>query len=147
MGTDVTKNKSQTSNQSNKGAIKLKDILSEEDKDGKNNAQEFSNENVNLKDPNVNLKSEESTNPETNEGAIGLRNILTNADEKISTESIKEVSKTMVPQDKYLKNETETEESSDSKASADLSIEKKVETITQQKEKLEENSGSENVES
>merc|ERR1712130_578595 len=51
---DVTKNKSQTSNQSNKGAIKLKEILGEEDKDVKNNAEEF-------------------TKPETNEGAIGLR--------------------------------------------------------------------------
>merc|ERR1712130_176174 len=51
---DVSKNKSQTSNQSNKGVIKLKEILGEEDKDVKNNAQEF-------------------TKPETNEGAIGLR--------------------------------------------------------------------------
>merc|ERR1712130_439632 len=144
---DVTKNKSQTSNQSNKVAIKLKEILSDEDNDGKNNAQEFSNENVNLKDPNVNVKSEEFTKPETNEGAIGLRNILTNANEKIPTESIKEVSKTMVPQDKHLKNESETEESSGSKTFADLNIEKKLETINQPKEKLEDKSGNDDVES
>merc|ERR1711872_728901 len=144
---DVTKNKSQTSNQSNKVAIKLKEILSDEDNDGKNNAQEFSNENVNLKDPNVNVKSEESTKPEPNEGAIGLRNILTNASEKIPTESIKEVSKTMVPQDKHLKNESETEESSGSKTFADLNVEKKLETINQPKEKLEDKSGNDDVES
>merc|ERR1712130_887790 len=118
---DVTKNKSQTSNQSNKVAIKLKEILSDEDNDGKNNAQEFSNENVNLKDPNVNVKSEESTKPEPNEGAIGLRNILT--------------------------NESETEESSGSKTFADLNIEKKLETINQPKEKLEDKSGNDDVES
>merc|ERR1711872_258265 len=125
---DVTKNKSQKSNQSNKGAIKLKEILGEEDKDVKNNAQEFSK-------------------PETNEGAIGLRNILTNANEKIPTESIEEVSKTMVPQDKHLKNESETEESSGSKTFADLNIEKKLETINQPKEKLEDKSGNDDVES
>merc|ERR1712130_254115 len=133
--------------QSNKGAIKLKEILSEEDKDGQNIAQEFCNANVNLKDSNGNLKSEESTKPETNEGAIGLRNILINANEKIPTESIKEVSKIMVPQDKHLKNESETEESSGSKTSANLDIEKKLETINQQKEKLEDKSGNDDVES